>query len=352
MNLVRLAFLGMFWLAFCGASVTKGQTTPQPATQPTINQPTAPASAPVSAQQQTPSPTPPAAPAASDLGKLAAKVQPAVVLVTVFDATGKLLRTGTGFFVSDTGRIITTMHTMDGAVNAVAKTGDDGIYNVTGVQASSSKLDLAVLNAEVKQVPFLNLNKSVKLEPEMPVAIIGCSLAGKDGAPLGGTISNKEIDEDTNKLDLKAAVPEASFGAPVVDPNGEVIGIVTGRDGQDQASVVARPVNILESVIEDVKSDTAARWPGEPRPSPTPRARIVYAPPLTYPSGARFRDRGPHTGRYRVSFDARGTVKSIQVLQSTGSELLDRAAIGGLQQWKSEPGREGYVIVPLTFQTR
>ena len=75
-------------------------------------------------------------------------------------------------------------------------------------------------------------------------------------------------------------------------------------------------------------------------------------PKPVYPSEARFHDGVARSGRYRLNFDANGTVKNIQILQSTGSEPLDRAAIAGLQQWKAEPGREGFVTVPLTFQSR
>ena len=67
---------------------------------------------------------------------------------------------------------------------------------------------------------------------------------------------------------------------------------------------------------------------------------------------ARFHDGVARNGRYRVNFDATGIVRNVQVLQSTGNEVLDRAAINGLQQWKAEPGREGFVVVPLTFQSR
>ena len=80
--------------------------------------------------------------------------------------------------------------------------------------------------------------------------------------------------------------------------------------------------------------------------------RLVFAPAPRYPLEARFRDGLARTGRFRVNFDVTGTVKDIQVLKSTGSDILDSAAVQGLQQWRSEPGREWFTIVPLTFQAR
>ena len=295
----------------------------------------------------TPSPTPEPTPAEGhpDLKKLGVSVRPAVILVTVFDSSGKLLRSGTGFFVSDVGRIITTWHTVEGALNGVAKTADGGIYNIAGILASSPPLDLAILNAEVKRVPFLILSKTARPETAMPVAVIGSALAGTGGAPVEGTISGKQSEANEGELELNATVPATSLGAPVVDQNGEVVGVVT-------AARVVRSISAVKSLVAQIGTSAMVRWPGEPRPTPTPKPRLVSMPKPVYPSEARFHDGVARAGRYRVNFDVNGNVKNIQVLQSTGNEVLDRAAINGLQQWKAEPGREGFVTVPLTFQSR
>jgi TonB family protein len=116
--------------------------------------------------------------------------------------------------------------------------------------------------------------------------------------------------------------------------------------------VLVRPASAISSLLGEARSSTSARWPGQPQPSPTPALRLVFTPAPRYPLEARFHDSFVRSGRYRLNFEANGTVKSIQVLRSTGSEILDRAAVNGLQQWRAEPGREGFVIVPLTFQSR
>ena len=82
----------------------------------------------------------------------------------MFDSSGKVLRTETAFFISGDGRFITTAHAIDGGINAVAKMADGGIYNVSGILAASTAIDLAVLQADVKRVPFLTLNKNPNLE--------------------------------------------------------------------------------------------------------------------------------------------------------------------------------------------
>lgn len=285
----------------------------------------------------------------SPLMQMAQRVRPAVILVTVFDSTGKLLRSGTGFFVSESGRIVTALRTLDGAVNGVAKTADNGIYNIVGVIASSSKLDLAVLSAEVKKVPFVSVNKEAKPQAGVSAAVVDCALAGSGSQPVEGTIA---INDDENHFEVSAHVLPVSFGAPVVDANGDLIGVVIGRDEKNENAVLVRPASVISSLLGEARSSTSARWPGQPQPSPTPPLRLVFTPAPRYPPEARFRDNFARSGRYRLNFEANGTVKSVQVLRSTGSEILDRAAVNGLQQWRAEPGREGFVIVPLTFQSR
>jgi len=279
----------------------------------------------------------------------AEKVRPAVVLVTVFDPTGKLLRSGTGFFISEDGRVVTTYHAMEGAVNAVVKTADDSIYNITGLIAFSIKMDLAVLSAEAKKVPFIPMNKGATPQPSTSAAVIGSVLAQNEGAPVEGTILPSENEQ---RFQLSARVPPITFGAPIIDANGDLIGMVTGRDEEDENVVVGRPVSVLRSLLGEAGSTASARWPGEPSPSATPKLRLVFTPSPHYPLDARFRDGLARSGRYRINFGADGIARNVQVLKSTGNDLLDRAAITGLQQWRSEPGHEGFVVVPLTFQSR
>lgn len=285
----------------------------------------------------------------STLTQMALRIRPAVVLLTVFDSTGKLLRSGTGFFVSESGRIVTALRTVDGAVNAVAKTADNGLYNIVGVIASSTKMDLAVLSAEVNKVPFVSVNKEAKPQPGTSAAVVDSVLAGSGAEPVEGTI---RTNDDENQFEVSARVLPVSFGAPVVDANGDIIGVVTGRDEKNENAVLVRPASVISSLLSEARSSTGARWPGQPQPSPTPALRLVFTPAPRYPREARFADSLARSGRYRLNFAANGTVKSVQVLRSTGSEILDRAAVNGLQQWRAEPGREGFVVVPLTFQRR
>jgi Trypsin-like serine proteases, typically periplasmic, contain C-terminal PDZ domain len=121
------------------------------------------------------------------------------------------LRTESGFFISADGRFVTTAHAVEGGVNAVAKTADGGIYNVSGVLTVSKSADLAVLKADVKPqklLRFLDLNKTGELSTGARVAVVGSSLAGNEGAlAKRPSLRNRPID-----WKLRGQLPRVRLG--------------------------------------------------------------------------------------------------------------------------------------------
>ena len=286
---------------------------------------------------------------ALDLSRLENSVRPAVFWITVFDSSGKLLRTGTAFFISGDGRFVATAHAIEGAINAVAKVADGRIYNVSGILGASAPLDLAVLQADVKRVPFLTLNKNPNLELGARVGVVGSGLAGTAEAAHETTISEKQPD----RLEIAERLPADAVGSPIVDGNDEVVGVVTSSG--EKATV--RPSNSVASLLDRIASDAKPRWPETaqaavtPTPRPTPKPRIVYAPAPPFPPDMSQRGVSG-TGRFRLTFDAKGNVTNVQVIKSTGNPYFDSSSIQTLRQWKSSPSQGWAATVPVTFQTR
>jgi TonB family protein len=286
----------------------------------------------------------------SDLAALEAKVRPAVIWVTAFDPKGNLLRTESGFFISTDGRFVSTSHAIDGAINAVAKTADGGIYNVSGVLAVSKPLDLAVLKADVKPqklLRFLELNKNAALSPGANVAVVGSALAGREG----NSREMKVIGQSPERLEIGGTTAPSSVGSPVVNENGEVVAIVTSTGEK----TVAHPVAALDSILFRVTPATLPRWPQlaevSPTPHATPRPRLIYAPAPSFPPGQSLPGQSG-TGRFRLTFDPAGNVTNIQIITSTGNPYFDQAAVKTLRQWKSAPSQGWQATVPVTFKTR
>ncbi|HME88391.1 MAG TPA: TonB family protein [Chthoniobacterales bacterium] len=332
-------------------------TTPTPTPSgapPTSATPTATASPSASVAQPTATPTPVALP--PEFRKVAQKANPAIIEVTVFDATGKLLRATNGFFVSRDGLFVTTWATVADGAYAVAKSPDGKIRNVTGVVASSQETDLAILRAETKTgVPFLPLEKtSESIAVNAWAVVIGSSLQHKEQPIAGGMITSRGADPKKDMFEIGGPIPNDATGAPVVDVDGEVVGIVT-TGGKN----AIHPSGLLEPMLSQIKPGTTGRWTAAPiessSPTATPdnkRLKVTYNPAPKYPAAARYGFGGGArgSGRFRITFNPAGQVKNVQILQSTGSSELDSAAVEGLRTWKSEPGHEWGVIVPVTFE--
>lgn len=282
----------------------------------------------------------------SDLEKIGTNVRPSVIWVTVFDAKGNLLRTETGFFISADGRLATTERAVEGGANAVAKTADGGIYNISGILGSSKELNVAILQAEVKPqklLKFLELNRTGELAVGASVVVIGSALAGNDGSAREMTIAA----EHGNDFELQGTTPASAAGFPVVDEAGAVVGVVTSAGDK----TIALRSAALASLFSKVTSGTRPRWLASAEGSPTPKPRLVYAPAPAFPPGVS-QGGVSGTGRFRLSFDPNGNVTNVQVIKSTGNPYFDQSAIKTFRQWKSATGQGGSVTVPVTFQTR
>ena len=95
-----------------------------------------------------------------------------------------------------------------------------------GVLTVSKSADLAVLKADVKPqklLRFLDLTKTGELSTGAKVAVVGSSLAGNEGA-LAKQPSLRIRPSDWK---LRGQLPQSSVGSPVVNENGDVVGIVT-----------------------------------------------------------------------------------------------------------------------------
>jgi TonB family protein len=67
-----------------------------------------------------------------------------------------------------------------------------------------------------------------------------------------------------------------------------------------------------------------------------------------YPYEAR-RGHIEGAGIFRMYIDADGVVRSVAVMKSTGSKILDLAAAGGLYRCHGKPGRRREVDMPVRF---
>lgn len=179
--------------------------------------------------QPTPAPTPPLAALAY------AHIAPSVVQVTAAGANGEPA-SGAGVIVDDQADILTSLHIVADAKSVTVRFAD-GTDSPAEVVASLADKDIAVLRparAPAKLVAA-TLGDPGRAIVGAPVFVVGhpfgltSSLSAGVVSGLDRTISAPGLARPlTGLLQFDAAVNPGSSGGPLVDGNGEVIGIVTG----------------------------------------------------------------------------------------------------------------------------
>lgn len=179
--------------------------------------------------QQTPEPTPLLSVAVYQ------HVAPSVVQVTARGATGEA-NTGAGVIVDDMADILTSLHIIDGATG-IKVTFNDGTSSNVEIVARLPDRDIAVLRALTPPDQFqpATLGNPGRLSVGDHAFVIGHPF-GLTGSLSTGVISGLDramtapnlSQPITGLIQFDAAVNPGSSGGPLVDQNGDVVGIVTG----------------------------------------------------------------------------------------------------------------------------
>jgi len=165
--------------------------------------------------------------AQDSLPDLVRYIKPSAVAIETFDARGEKLSRGSGFFIA-ADRVVTNRHVIDGAHRAEVHSSTGTIYPVTGVLAVDAEGDLALLKIEALpgQVRPLPLDRTSPQEGES-IVVIGNPF-GLEGSVTNGIVSAvRDIPTFGRIIQITAAISPGSSGSPVVNMQGQVIGVAT-----------------------------------------------------------------------------------------------------------------------------
>jgi tetratricopeptide (TPR) repeat protein len=159
------------------------------------------------------------------LPDLVRRIKPSAVAIETFDSRGEKLSRGSGFFV-ESDRIVTNRHVIEGAYRAEVHSSTGAVYPVKGVLAVDAEGDIALLKIDVTQIRPLPLDKTSPQEGES-VVVIGNPL-GLEGSVTNGIVSAvRDIPTFGRIIQITAPISSGSSGSPVVNMQGQVIGIAT-----------------------------------------------------------------------------------------------------------------------------
>jgi len=198
---------------------------------------------------------------------VAALLEPSVVLIVV-DLGGGWFSSGSGVIVSDDGWVLTNWHVLDGAESITIILSDGETYDGVMPQIEHDYLDIAMVKIDSTHSDFTAaaLGSSSDTVVGEDVLAIGYPYASDLGDPATftrGIVSAFRIDwmDGLEYIQSDASINPGNSGGPLVNFNGEVIGINTWKyylATVDDERVFAEglnfsvPIDDAMSFIEDV----------------------------------------------------------------------------------------------------
>ncbi len=196
--------------------------------------------------------------------------KPSLVTIRQMGRDGERSGTGSGFLIKG-GLVVTNLHVIGEGRSIEVELHDGTLCEVTEVHASDRHYDLAVLrvDSDGKKLPALPLGDSSKIEQ-------GDLIVGF-GAPQGlalsvvpGVISAiRKLDPgfagegetpEFPMLQLAMPIEQGNSGGPVINLQGEVLGIVTLRHRVTENLGFAVPSNDLQALLDTPNPVPMSRW--------------------------------------------------------------------------------------------
>jgi serine protease Do len=199
---------------------------------------------------------------ASDVQAVLDEVQGSVVTIqTSGYAQGSVFEgAGTGVVLSEDGLVLTNAHVVEGSAGISVRL-FDGSEHQASLVGSARDSDLAVIQVEgAEPLHAATLGSSGDLEVGEPVIAIGNALnLGGQPSVTTGIVSavDRTITSPQGSLSgliqTDAAINVGNSGGPLVDANGEVVGINTAILQDTENLGFAIDVDSARPVIEDLK---------------------------------------------------------------------------------------------------
>lgn len=216
-----------------------------------------------------------------DVQDLFEDVAPAVVLIEVVDVAGERVALGSGFFINENGLLVTNAHVVvvPGASSVVVRLADDSQHVVDEISAIDLHMDLAVLRIRAGRVT------SLPLRPDVPrvgtrVYAIGNPIGLRHTLSEGLVSGLRPIDGTHAIIQTSAAISSGSSGGPLIDGEGQVLGVNTLQFVDGQNLNFAVPASAVKELLARNQSPQniaalAARKGSETSPASVARTPLM-----------------------------------------------------------------------------
>ncbi|MCI8352821.1 MAG: trypsin-like serine protease [Clostridia bacterium] len=173
---------------------------------------------------------------------------------------GTKLGLGTGIIVSENGYIVTNEHVSGSKYSNCYVTLENGKEYLANVVWEDQDLDLSIIKINANNLPYVIFGDSDKIRIGEKVYAIGNPIGFEFRRTVTGgiisavdrTIKIEENDKVSYMEDLiqtDATINPGNSGGPLINPQGEVIGINSVKIESAEAIGFAIPINIIKPII-------------------------------------------------------------------------------------------------------
>jgi serine protease Do len=190
---------------------------------------------------------------------------PAVVTIdttgtaTTFRGSVPYSGSGSGFLINATGLILTNNHVISGSTTLSVTLADGRQFTGTIVSADATH-DLALVQIKAAGLPYLTLADSSTIQIGQLVIAIGNPLGSFADSVTQGIVSGNNRDITVSDatggsealsglIQTDAAINPGNSGGPLLDVNGQVIGVVTASSANAAAIGFAIPINQAKAMV-------------------------------------------------------------------------------------------------------
>ena len=176
---------------------------------------------------------------------------PAVFFIEALDEEGRLMRTGSGFFIAESGIAATNYHVVVGA-SSLRLTLDNGeTVNVLGIYDFDRRKDTALIQAEGSSFPYLESADSGRIQTGATVFALGSPLGLQASFSRGIVSQASRKVEGYDFIQLDAAISSGSSGGALLDTSGRVVGVTSATAVGGQNINLAVPINFYKELSSD-----------------------------------------------------------------------------------------------------
>ncbi len=182
------------------------------------------------------------------------KINPAIVCVDSQVSDG--VSCGTGCIIDKRGIILTSAHVIDVGKNIIVTMSNGQDYNAKILYRFGENKDIALLKIDVPmELKTVKMGNSEKIKVGQKVLAIGNPF-GFNGTLTQGIISR--IDYAKNRIQTDAAINPGSSGGPLLNKDGEIIGINQAIYNPDNnisniGIGFAIPINLVKEYLKEKK---------------------------------------------------------------------------------------------------